>query len=456
MQRILPVSSAALANPVRTFRRHRVFPTDIFILLSRWYLLALSWGRYALRWTAVLALGLPGAGALGQSTPQIGAVAQQDAQHQRALVELEQGRYSAAIQGLNAVISRESGNVGAWLDLGIAYCLSGNLDAASRIFLTLESRDDLPAGVAEVLAFYRTGGCRSRPIGVQGFVSAGVGYATNVNLAPQSALIALPGLGVDLMLQPDSQPRRSAFRQFEIGFLYALTSDEAWSLGANAQGQRYREAGDLGLDSSQVNLNFRHPSEGVTTEGQLTYARLWLGGRSHLGVFAGSATALRRLGGPWRAGVIATASRLSFTELSAFDSIQYEGRARLLWQGSPARVTLDVGWVEDRPGGERPGGLRRGPLIQARIQVPAGALGAFDLSARRTWLRDVLPYNETLFGDLSRSSHQISLQAGWRMPITKQTALRLEYRLQNARDTISLFTYNAQTLSMALEWFFAK
>lgn len=376
--------------------------------------------------------------------------------HRYALSELENRRYATAIRALNAVLAKDQSNLGAWLDLGIAHCLAGNADSASRIFLTLEARDDLPTGVAEVLAFYRTGGCRPRPLGVQGFLSAGAGFATNVNLAPLSSLISLPGLGLDLTLQSDSRPRRSAFGQVDVGAVYALTSDQSWTVAGLAQIQRYGQAPDLGLDSTQASLSYRRPSAVALTESQLTYAQLWLGGRPHVAALSASGQTLHHAVGPVSVGVSGNVTRLSFSELTAFDAIQYDARARLIFNSGSARVTLDAGWIEDRPIGERAGGRRHGPVAQARLQMPAGKLGSLDFVARRTWLRDSNPYNETLFADLIRSSQQLSFQAAWRIPVAPQTSLRIDYKLQSARDTISLFSYNAHTISAAMEWSFAR
>ena len=376
--------------------------------------------------------------------------------HSRALADLENGRHSAAIRALDLIIASDPSNLGAWLDLGIAHCLAGNADAASRIFLTLEARDDLPTGVAEVLAFYRTGGCRPLPLGLQGFISIGTGYATNVNLAPLSGLVSLPGLGLDLTLQSESRPRRSPLNQLELGAVYALTRDQAWTVAALGQVQRYGEASELGLDTTQVSLSYRRPSPLALSESQVSYSQLWLGGRPHVGALSASGQMLRHAVGPLSLGLAGNVTRLSFSELTSFDAVQYDARARAILNSGSTRLTLDAGWIEDRPTGDRAGGRRHGPVAQARLQMPVGKLGSLDFIARRSWLRDANPYNEVLFADLVRSSQQLSFQAAWRIPVAPQTSLRIDYRLQSARDTISLFSYNAHTLTAAMEWSFAR
>ena len=379
-----------------------------------------------------------------------------DPAYREALDDLEARRYRRAIDRLNAVATRDPANRGALLDLAMAYCLAGEPDAAARLFLGLEAQPDLPPAIAEIIAYYRAGGCRPRPLGLQGFVSAGGGYARNLNLAPLSGLIWLPGLGIDLPLGEGSRPRHSVLSQLEAGAVYALSGDEAWTLGGFAQGTRYRDATDYSLDSLQASLNFRRAGPTLRTEAQLAHARLWLGGRAHLGATVAGGTVLAGLGDGWAAGPSLALTQLAYSELSAFDARQVELRGRLQWQGAALRISLDAGWQHDAPQNARPGGDRRGPVMQVRASWLAGAADSVDLVLRQTWLNDREPYNEALFGDLRRASRSTTVQAAWRHALAPRLNARLDYRYQVNRDPVGLFAYDAQSAVVSLEWSFAR
>lgn len=378
-----------------------------------------------------------------------------------AIWDLEAGRYTSAIDELESIVNSQPSNLGALLDLAIARCLSGAPDQAARIFLQLESRPDLPPPIAEVIAYYRSGHCTPRPIGLLGLIAAGVGYAHNLNLAPLSSVIPLPGLGVDLALAEGSRPRSSAYSQLEGGLLFPLTVDRRWTLGAFAQSLRHVEgySRDYDLGSAQASLNYRNGGIGGfpgRTEAQLAHARLWLGGRAHLGATVASGSMLAPLGTDWSAGGALAATRLAYSELGAFNSRQLELRARSRWQSSAVRLTVDAGWHHDEALAQRPGGDRRGPVLQIQANWLAGPRDAVDLTLRQTWLRDASPYNVTLFGDLRRSSRQTSLQFAWRHALTPRLNARLDYRYHLSRDPLQLFVYNAQTATASLEWTFSR
>ena len=379
-----------------------------------------------------------------------------DESYSAALQDLEARRYGSAIERLGAIVSRDPGNLGALLDLAIAHCLVDEPDAAARIFLALESRSDLPPTIAEVVAYYRSGGCRPGSVGLQGFASLGAGYARNLNLAPLSGLISLPGLGIDLPLAASSRPRNAPFSQLEAGAVYPLTLDEEWTLGAFAQGLHYAGESNYDLASVQASLNFRRTDPSLQSEAQLAYARLWLGGTAHLSATVANGAVLTPLDSRWSAGPALTASFLSYTELSAFDARQLELRGRLRWQMARSRVTLDAGWLHDAQIANRPGGDRRGPVLTLRANWLPGEADAVDLAVRQAWLNDSEPYNPPLFGDARRSTRLTSLQAIWRHALGPRLSARFEYRYQLTRDTIELFAYDAHTASVSLEWSFSR
>lgn len=403
------------------------------------------------RRVAALSIALATAGLL----PSDGRTAE-DLRYDQAMTEMSAGRTQAAIGHLRAIVASEPAHQGARLDLAIAYCLAGQPEAAGQIFDAFEQQPDLPPAIAEVIAFYRAGGCRPAPARLRGFAALGVGYARNLNLAPLSGLISLPGLGTEIPLSDASRPRHAWLGSWESGALYALTRDESWTLGGYAQGHHYQGATQYSIDSAIASLNYRRTFTDLRTEAQLAHARLWLGGRSHLSATVANASATLPIGRTWLAGPVLSGTQLAFSELSAFDSRQVELRGRLQWQAPGLRATFEAGWQQDSPMGGRPGGERRGTITQIQAHWLATPNDSLSLLLRQARLADSQAYNDTLFGDLRRTTRTESAQLGWRHELTSQLTARLEFRHLTSKEQTGLFTYSTQMLMTALEWGFSR
>ena len=377
-------------------------------------------------------------------------------EYQFALDDLESGRTAAAVTRLRALVDANPAHLGAWLDLAIAHCLAGEADAAHRVFLLLESRADLPPGIAEVIGWYRSGECRPRGRPWRGFVSAGVGWARNVNLAPLSDRIFLPTLGLDLQLADSSLRRDAPFAQVDMGGIYALTQDQHWTLGGFAQAVRYRDAADFNLTSAQATLGWRNYTQTFRGDAQGSYARLWVDGTTRLGAASGNGSALWPLSGRWWAGAAGGLTRITYADLATYDARQLELRGRLRWQAPALRLTMDAGWLTDRAMGERPGGDRGGPVLQWQATWFPSPVHSLDLGVRQTWLRDGDAYSPALFGDTRRAPRLSTVHGTWRRALGNDLVSRVDYRYSVSRDTLPLFSYNAHMLTMSLEWQFGR
>jgi hypothetical protein len=398
-----------------------------------------------------LALGFAAPRAAGQAASPAGD------DYAAALEDLDAGRPEAAIRRLDRVVARQPLNLGAWLDLAIAYCMAEEPDAAARIFLQLDARADLPPAIAEVIAYYREGACRPTRRPVLGFVSAGVGYAKNLNLAPISNLIQIPGLGIILELADSSRPRNAPLAQVEGGLLTPLNRDESLTLGAYGQAIAYRDASEFNLVIGQASLNWRPVQPGWRPEAQASYAQLWLGGKAQLGVMQATGALLRPLDDRWQVGGVLAATRLAYNELSTFDARQMELRARLRWQdGARLRLTGDLGWQFDQAVHDRPGDDRQGPVLLLQATWAFAERQALDVTWRQTWLRDSEPYSPPFFGDTRRAPSLANLNASWRYALTRNLIGRVQVLANWSRDSIELFDYNAQSVTFSLDWLLGR
>lgn len=359
----------------------------------------------------------------------------------------------ARVAALRAQVRAEPGNLGAQLDLAIAYCLSGQAEDGLRLFLLLDSLPDLPPAIAEVIAWYRSGGCtpqaRLRP---SGFVGAGGGWARNFNLAPLSERVYLPALDAQLVLDEASQRRDGPFSALEAGGSWPLSADGRWTLGAYVQAVRYRQASEHAFTGGQASIAWREQGRGQATEVQAAAGALSVGTATRIHTGTLQASRMWGAGSGWWWGGAALATRIGYAGQRALDAQQYELRARARWQQPGGRLTADVGWLSDEQVNERPGGNRRGPLVQghAAWMLPGGRL--LDATWRRSWMRDSAAYSPALFGEQQRTPRVTTWSVALRQPLERQLNARLEYRSTRSQDSMELFRYTSQSTWVSLEW----
>ena len=368
--------------------------------------------------------------------------------------EAHPGALRARVTALRRQVAAEPGNLGAQLDLGIALCLLGQGDDAMRTFLLLEARADLPPAIAEVISWYRTGGCRaSTPARYGGgFVALGMGWARNFNLAPLAESIYLPALDAQLALDESSRRRNASLASLEAGVVLPLTADQRWSLGAYLNALRYQGSPDYAFTGVQGSLNWRAQEGPRVSEMQASLGALKVGDTTRIRTATLVGSRLLEIGPGWWSGGTLSATKIDYYEQAALDAKQYELRGRLRWQGSQTRFTADLGWMEDQQGSERPGGNRRGPVVQSHLlwALPHGR--SLEATLKHSWLRDSAAYSPALFGEQHRKPRVTMASLAIRQPLTQSLAAKLELRATHSRDTLELFKYGTQSAWASLEW----
>lgn len=358
----------------------------------------------------------------------------------------------AAIRALRAQLAAEPGNLGAQLDLGIALCLSGQTDEALQRFVLLESLPALPPAIAEVIAWYRSGGCRPRPVAWTAFAASGLGWARNFNLAPLSDVIDLPALDTQLALDESSRRRDAAMATAEAGGLWPLSADRRWVASGFLQALRYRGSPDHAFTAAQGSLGWRAQTPQQVSEAQAALGAVTVGPQTRIHTATLAAVRLWPAGpGLWAGGSFSH-SWIDYDEQPALNARQAEVRARVRWQGAVARVTADLGWMEDRQRAERPGGNRRGPVLQVHGVWALPGERSLDATLRQGWMQDSAPYSPALFGEQQRAPRVTTWSATLRQPLAPQLNLRLEWRMTNSRDVLELFKYSSQSAGVSLEW----
>jgi hypothetical protein len=365
---------------------------------------------------------------------------------------------------LEAEAANNPGNLGAQLDLAVALCRANEVARAQRLFLWLDAQPGVPTGILDVISWYRNSNrCREvadtgawRP---KGFVALGAGRAQNLNLGPLADKIFVSGLDQYLELGQASRPIQAPLGQAEAGATWdlGLASRQArgWKLGVYGQALRYRGQPNFGMDAGMGILQWAAPHEARTaTEIQLATARLTLGDGTRLGAQTLHASRLWAVGDSGWLGGVVTWTFLDYAQRAALDARQLETRIRARWEGRGARLTADVGWLDDREVKDRPGGDRHGPFLAATAQWAHARGTGVEAQLRAGWTQDARPYASALFGDTARRSRPLTAQLVLRHRLSAAWQLRLDTRWSLAQDTLALFAYRARSTVLTMEWAF--
>ncbi len=141
------------------------------------------------------------------------------------IAALDSGLVTRAIFALERVIAAQPNNALARAELGRAYLVAGEIDAA-RSQLQLVQAADIPAAardnVNRLLSSITSPELISkRPW--RAYLEAGVGYDTNVNSAPGVSQFALPLLGgLELNLDAANQKKKDSTTQFAAGYSFRI------------------------------------------------------------------------------------------------------------------------------------------------------------------------------------------------------------------------------------------
>ena len=368
------------------------------------------------------------------------------------------------IARLEAEVARRPEHLGAHLDLAVALCRANEVARAQRLLLWLDAQPDVPTGILDVISWYRNSNrCRevadSAAWWPRGFWALGAGRANNLNLGPVADKIFVTGIGQELELGQASRPIEAPMGHTEAGASWdlglATRQARGWKLGLYGQALRYRDQPNFGLNAGMALLQWSAPDETQTAaEFQMATARLTLGDGTRLAAQTLHASRLWAAGEAAWVGGWATLTFLDYAQRAALDARQLETRLRMRWEGDRAHWTADAGWLEDREVKDRPGGDRRGPFLAAMAQWAHPSGLGIEGQLKAGWTRDSRPYALALFGDAARRSRPLTGQLAFRQRLSGGWQLRLETRWAAARDSLALFTYNARSTMLTLEWAF--
>lgn len=345
----------------------------------------------------------------------------------------------------------QQGVAGEIMDIAVEHCRRGEQREAFAMFQSIREQLAPPPGILQLLRDLEARGCNSRPLaeGASLRLQVGGGFDSNVSQGISARTLVL-GTGentIELQLDPTYQPRSAAFTQASVDYSLVLPR-----VGVNVQmalGQRINFGAkqfDLRTLSAAASREFALPWGSV--RGQVEASNIWLGNRQYQ---RSESLAVQWLytvpKGAWLATVQSTAVQYVTQPLQ--NATVWEAGVLREWQLDATRsVHLQLVAQRDDAHNARPGGNRVGFQAQLggvvlaqgwriRPQIGYSYWNSADVFA--PGLLDVRRHNRLRQGYLQAER-----------PVWANTSLVLEWRGRWARDTVSLYKYQAQVISATL------
>jgi hypothetical protein len=349
----------------------------------------------------------------------------------------------------------QQGVAGEIMDIAVAHCRRGEQREAFAMFQSIRDQLAPPPGILKLLEDLEATGCNTRPIaeGSSLRLQVGGGYDSNVSqgISARSLVLGTGENTIELQLDPTYQPRAAPFTQASVDYSLHLPR-----VGVNVQvalGQRINFGArqfDLRTLSAAASKEFTLPWGSV--RGQVEASNIWLGNQQYQRSESFAAQWLYALpNGAWLATVQSTAVQYVTQPLQ--NATMWEMGVLREWRLDATRsVHFQLVAQRDDAHNARPGGDRVGFQAQLggvllvdgwRVRPQIGYSYWNSAEVFAPGLLDVRRHNRLRQGYL-QAEHAL-----W-----ENTSLVLEWRGRWARDTVSLYKYQAQVVSATLAFRF--
>jgi hypothetical protein len=410
--------------------------------------------RLLARAVLAAALMLGAAGAQAQQAPVPSAEEVQQALYQQAMQSLAEGRKQDASDELLRLVAKEPLHAGAWIEVALIQCELGHTAEAERLFATVETRFNPSREILEVIATARDSGCKQwQPVSALG-IGFGRGVDQNVNQgASTSTFIVDRGGIIELPLLPDFLPKHDQYSVLSGNYTRDVTPNGSigfaqFQLRRNDHLRQY----DSGSLFAGVESPHRYGRWTMRTTGMLGLVSL--GGRLYQRQVVAQVRAVPPLALPYgmQLSVMGGLTHTEYLTLSNFNSNTGELRSQLNYRNDAFSASASLGYLQDNPSGERPGGKRHGAFTSlfARKRL-AGELSGELGYTRQDW-NSALPYSPELLIDQVRAQSTQVLRAVLTYPVARNQSLQLEARAVRNKENISIFQYNNRQLQLSWLW----
>ena len=371
-----------------------------------------------------------------------------------AMIAITEGRTADAEQALAALMEAEPLHAGAWLDLAMLYCATGNSVAAEELFLEIERRFAPPPPILEVIGYQRRLGCIKPPVKMDLTLRMARGFESNVNQGALSPNFSV-GSGVNqinLVLLPEYLPHGDQFT--------SLTADWAREFspsGATGAVQWQSRLYDhwTGYNTSSLFLSLDQPWRWGAWGWRVAGSTGWVTLNEQMYLqqnqFQLEVSPPTPLPAGWQLGLLGGWSQITYPSLSGLDAQWREARATLSFRRDEAWYQASTGLIQDSAMGQRPGGGRVGVQAswQGRMGWGNGVRGELGWQVQR-WTGEQ-HYSPGLI-DVRRIQQTQTLRAAVVFPLRDEQALILEVKDIQNDENISLFSYRNHVLQLTYQW----
>jgi hypothetical protein len=332
------------------------------------------------------------------------------------VLALRLGHKHQAFNALQQVVSLAPNNIGAQLDLALAAIQIGNLKQADQLLKGLEQRNDMPDGVALLVASYR------RKINHQlqpqanatTNVKLAAGYTGNVNLGLLTEQITLDTVSgsINLNVDPSNRAMGAVYKHVSVAHQRTVQDLTVSALGQITQYsdlQQYN-TGAVGITVAKALTLLARPAQvGVSNQWQRNGDQI-----SHNWVV--------------KATTLLPASKKL--------SVQWDQQHKLTMQ-----LASSASWLGVR--GQWFAGLEQQDMRASHLGINIPWTVSNDIQLQLgldyTVSQDFNPYSPSVFGDKPKMTQTLALKSNLSLPMKKNHRAFINIVWQHQDSNIALF-----------------
>lgn len=371
-----------------------------------------------------------------------------------ALSAIETGKIDRAVFALERVLMQFPQHLRARLELGRAYFIMGDFDAAKRSFQQVLAQRP-PASVASrIEQFLQQIEQRekSRQTQLAAQLSAGFGYDSNINLATDLSTIDVPAFG-SLTLGRSSRETSGYFRELGVDARLQRALSKTHGLFASLGVQDHNNNGSNDLDTINASLSggYGRIIHNDRYEASLQYQRLYLDSEMYRNTISAGMQWMRNQPEDDDYSLFAQVGRINYVDTATRNAnFVLMGGAWSHALASDRDVSVGGFYGYENVLRDVAGYLGRQYYgVSAGLQWRYSPQHTFSGSVVAQGVR----YNDTdqVFSK-TRQDEYVQLALGWNNRLSRAWSLRTKLELVDNNSNIDLYTYDRKRLLVTLAY----
>ncbi|MDW5416956.1 hypothetical protein R6242_10300 [Iodobacter sp. CM08] len=370
--------------------------------------------------------------------PPIAQAQTAEALYQQAIDDVAQQSWQEASWLLEEVLQLNPHHQGAKLDLMLVYCQLEDYSRAAVLQRQLQALPVLPQAISDLIRQKTEQGCREKTLW-QGQIQSWIASDSNLDQGSSKRWleISLPDGVFNLEVDPNSMPQAGYLAGLEIQAIATPPGGQQWALHAGAvqswplSSQTMRWFGGFWQPQARSDWGVGLQQFWLQNEAYQSSALLEYRG---LPAFAGVQSLLRL-----RAQMVDIAPR--YQSLHSEWRVQHIQKWRGLWLDNRAALAFELA-------PQRPGGNQYSGELSSRLIYPLGP-HQLELQLRARVMQDREGYSPLLEYNQKRQSLQSNLGLAYQWQSPWASKWRLEYQYQEQNDSLPLFSWQKQLISLS-------